>query len=145
MNVEGKSRAVRAWLATCPFIDDYVKLNAVKLEPGESSLVIDYEDKSNREFIGGVSERYYSFTLIAVADFSGDSDDVNESAMSFGEKWLDWVEAQHAAGNDPDFGPQCTIRAIESQQVSPVLDSAYQDEMLARYSFAARITYWEKG
>lgn len=69
---------------------------------------------------------------------------MNAEAEAWGEQWLDWCDAQFRAGNVPDFGDKCTIRAIESLQNIPSLAATYQEEQLARYMFQARITYWEK-
>lgn len=78
------------------------------------------------------------------ADWSEGFDSTNAEAMEFGEEWLDWVARQFQAGNVPNFGDECIIRAIEPLQNVPALAAAYQDVQLARYQFQAAITYWEK-
>lgn len=144
MNIAGKTQAVVDWLKTYPQLDDYLKLNAVDLEAGERSVQTVYNDAQVSEFIDGTTVRTYTFALVLVADWSDGFDGVNSEAQSFGDEWLDWVAAQFPA-NVPDFGENCTIKAIRPLQNIPALAAAYQEEQLARYQFQAAITYWEKG
>lgn len=144
MNVTGKTEAVRAWLKGCPELGDYLKLNAVELTAGDKAVNTVYNDQEVREFIDGSRERLYTFAVVLVADFSSGFDAVNTTANELGARILDWVDAQHALGNDPDFGQNCSIRKIESVQNVPGLAAAYQEEQLARYMFQAQITYWER-
>lgn len=144
MGVSGKTEAVVEWLKTYTELDGYLKLNATELEAGERTVSTVYNDAKVREFIDGTVERQYTFAVVMVCDWSSGFDTVNAEAESWGERWLDWCDAQFKAGNVPDFGGKCTIRAIESLQNIPSLAATYQEEQLARYMFQARITYWEK-
>ena len=144
MGSNGKTAAVVEWLNTYPELDGYLKLNATELEAGERTVSTVYNDAKVREFIDGTVERQYTFAVVMVCDWSSGFDAVNAEAESWGERWLDWCDAQFKAGNVPDFGEMCTIRAIESLQNIPSLAATYQEEQLARYMFQARITYWEK-
>lgn len=144
MGSNGKTAAVVEWLNTYPELDGYLKLNATELEAGERTVSTVYNDAKVREFIDGTVERQYTFAVVMVCDWSSGFDAVNAEAESWGERWLDWCDAQFKAGNVPNFGDKCTIRAIESLQNIPSLAATYQEEQLARYMFQARITYWEK-
>ena len=144
MNVSGKTEAVVRWLKTCGLTKKYLKLNAVDMKADERAMNVVYNDERIREFIDGTVERRYTFSLVMVADWSDGFDSTNAEAMEFGEEWLDWVARQFKAGNVPDFGKSCIIRAIEPLQNVPALAAAYQDVQLARYQFQAAITYWEK-
>lgn len=144
MGSNGKTAAVVEWLKTYPGLDVYLKLNATELEAGERTVNTVCNDAKVREFIDGTVERQYTFAVVMVCDWSSGFDTVNAEAEAWGELWLDWCDAQFKAGNVPDFGETCTIRAIESLQNIPSLAATYQEEQLARYMFQARITYWEK-
>lgn len=144
MGMKGKTKAVVEWLKTYPDLGGYLKLNATELNAGERTVNTVYNDSKVKEFINGTVERQYTFALVMVCDWSSGFDAVNEEAEEWGEEWLDWCDAQFKAGNVPDFGEKCTIRAIESLQNIPSLAATYQEEQLARYMFQARITYWEK-
>lgn len=144
MGMHGKTEAVVEWLKTYPGLDGYLKLNATELTAGERTVNTVYNDAKVREFIDGTVERQFTFALVMVCDWSSGFDTVNAEAEAWGEMWLDWCDAQFKAGNVPDFGDKCTIRAIESLQNIPSLAATYQEEQLARYMFQARITYWEK-
>lgn len=144
MGMKGKTKAVVEWLKTYPDLGGYLKLNATELNAGERTINTVYNDSKVKEFINGTVERQYTFALVMVCGWSSGFDAVNEEAEEWGEEWLDWCDAQFKAGNVPDFGEKCTIRAIESLQNIPSLAATYQEEQLARYMFQARITYWEK-
>ena len=144
MKASGKTDAVVAWLKTYPELDGYLKLNATELTVGEHAVNTVYNDWEVRQFIDGTREREFTFSLVMVCDWSSGFDSINAEAEKWGEKWLDWCDAQFAAGNVPDFGEGARIRAIESLQNIPSLAATYQEEQLARYMFQARITYWEK-
>lgn len=144
MGVSGKTAAVVEWLKTYPDLDGYLKLNATELKAGERTVDTVYNDAKVREFIDGTVERQYTFAVVMVCDWSSGFDAVNAEAEIWGERWLDWCDDQFKAGNVPDFGGKCKIRAIESLQNIPSLAATYQEEQLARYMFQARITYWEK-
>jgi hypothetical protein len=144
MRVQGKTDAVVKWLKTYDGIGKYLKLNAVDMKADERAVNVVYNDAKVREFIDGTVERRYTFSLVMVADWSEGFDSTNAEAMEFGEEWLDWVARQFQAGNVPNFGDECIIRAIEPLQNVPALAAAYQDVQLARYQFQAAITYWEK-
>ena len=144
MNVKGKTKAVLDWLKTYDGFDGYLKLNAIPLQPGESSVNTVYNDRAVRQFIDGTWEKQYTFAVVIVCHWSAGMDGINVDAEEWGENWLDWVDAQFMAGNVPDFGNEATVRGIESLQNIPSLAAAYQEEQLARYMFQARITYWEK-
>lgn len=142
MHISGKTKAVREWLATCPFLGDYLKLNAAELKDGELAVDTVYNDAEIRRFINGTSERAYTFSVVFVRDWSSGFDSVNDEAMEYGEKLADWLGNQFAAGNLPAF-ENCTIENIEPLQNVPGLAAAYQEEQLARYMMQARITYRE--
>ena len=143
MNIEGKTKAVKAWLETYPELDGYLKLNATELESGERSFDTVTNDESIREYINGTKERAFTFALVMVADWSSGFDSTNADALEWGERWLDWCAHQYDAGNLPDFGEGATILDIEPLQNVPGLAAAYQSEQLARYLFQVRILYRE--
>lgn len=133
---------MRDWLATCPLLGEYIKLNATELENGEAAFSTVYNDAKIREFISGATERSYTFGVVLVRDWSSGFDDVNAEAMEFGERLADWVGNQFAAGNLPEF-EGCTITDIEPLQNIPGLASVQQEEQLARYLFQGRVLYRE--
>lgn len=140
--IAGKTQAVKEWAEEWPPLSGYLKLNAVELVPGEFTINTVYNDAYVREFIGGKKERIYTFALVFVTNWSSGFDEVNKEAEELGEMWLDWVEAQYAAGNLPDFG-DASIRKIQSVQNIPGLSAVYDETMTAKYMFQAAITYWE--
>lgn len=143
MSIAGKTAAVVEWLKTYPDFDGYLALNGVEGEPGAHAVNTVYNDSEVREFIDGTKEREYSFSLVMIRNWSGGVDSVNQEAEEWGERWLDWVNAQYQAGNVPDFGEKCDVREIQAVQNVPGLAEVY-DEGIAKYLFQAKITYWER-
>lgn len=143
MSAQGKTKAVKEWLETWPELGGYLKLNGTELKDGERSINTVFSDNVVSEFIGGKKVKEYVFALVLVANWSSGYDAVNEEAENLASAWVDWVNAQMQAGNVPDFGSDCDIRGIESLYDKPALAMVYQEEMLAKYMFQAKITYWE--
>lgn len=141
--IEGKAEALQNWLKTWSGIDQYLKLNATTNEVGDKAVNVIYNDRVVAEYINGTALRDYTFELVLVADWSDGFDSINEEAMSFGERWADWVNEQFRAGNMPDFGDTATITKIESTYNTPSVALVYPDSKTARYSFQARIEYRE--
>lgn len=138
-----KAEAVRRWAISCPAVGKYLRMHATEMKSGARSLSIESSDADVREFIDGTREKQLTFALAFVEPWSEGMDSLNASAMQAGEEWLAWVDAQFSEDNVPDFGPGCTIRDVRSLQTSPALAAVFEEDMLAKYTFQAQITYWE--
>lgn len=144
MNIEGKTKAVAEWVKTCPFIGKRLKINAVDMKAGEVALNTVSNTQLDVEFIDGTKEKAYTFALVFVREWSDGVDKINQEAVEFGEKWQDWVSEQLDAGNVPNFGNRCTIRAIKPLQNIPDVAAVYGDVQKAQYQFQCEVTYWEE-
>ncbi len=71
------------------------------------------------------------------------TDDVNTQSMYDLREWMEWIEAQEAAKNYPDFGPKCSHYRLMNLSNMPQLAMSYQDDQMAKYQFMARLIYEE--
>lgn len=146
---DGKASAVLEWARDgWPFLDGYLKMNALISQDGEAScipetdeIIVDPEDG----FIDDTYRRRFSFQLRIVMPWSDGYDPVNQDAFRTVSSWVDWVNAQFDAGNLPDLGlgDSGFITGIETDQNMPTIDVTNSDEGLAEYIFHGRINYVE--
>lgn len=143
MKATGKTAAVLEWAKGWPDLEGYLKLNAIVTEDGDASLNVVQNDAAVSRFIDGTAVREYTFQLKVITAWSDGFDAVNERAEAFAASWQDWVSAQYALGNVPDFGEGAEVTAIEPMWNVPALNFVYQDDGLAEYVVQAVVTYEE--
>lgn len=140
--ITGKAGAVFEWLTEWPALNGYLKFNALLSKEDEASFNIVPRDYIVEQFIDGTAKRRYAFQLKAVLPWSEGYDSVNRDAEEMVASWLDWVSAQYAKGNVPQW-EGATITDIAPTQNAPGLNFVYQDDGLAEYVFEAVIDYEE--
>lgn len=139
MRIEGKTDAALEWAKTWPYLDDFLKLNAILTEDGDAALTPVFGDAKGEPFIDGSARHEYTFGLKLMLPWSDGHDPINADAERLMERWRDWVDEQFP-GNVPDWG--CEIEDIRALYDVPAV-TVYQEESLAEYNFQARITYVE--
>ena len=105
---------------------------------GSISLITNYSDRIRKEYITGVTEKAYGFTVAIVKPYSSNEDDLNLEAMNFAQTFMDWLDEQNKAKKYPDFGKNCEIL-----QNMPNLSGVNYEAGLARYMIQVRILYKE--
>lgn len=146
---EGKASAVFEWARDgWPFLDGYLKMNALITNEEEATCVPESDDiviDDYESFIDGTAPRRFSFQLRIVMPWSDGYDQVNQNAFRTVSSWVDWVNAQFDEGNLPDLGlgDGAYITAIETDQNMPSIDVTNPEEGLAEYIFHGRINYVE--
>lgn len=133
-----KHRAVWDWLMTCPMIGDLF-FNATPAKSGATCLVP--SDQIVERYIDNSELRHYNCALTRFQAFSSDPNDMaNITAVTDLEELADWLEAQTAAGNLPEFPEGCEVQEI---RVLPN-ESGYmvaQDFTQAKYMIQFQIDY----
>lgn len=110
---------------------------------GSISLITNYSDRIRKEYITGVTEKAYGFTIVIVKPYSSNGDDLNLEAMNFAQAFMDWLDEQNKAKRYPDFGKSCEIEKMENLQNMPNLSGVNYEAGLARYMIQVRILYKE--
>lgn len=109
------------------------------------AIIPQYSDRNVRTYITGDTQRAYGFAFIIVRPYSTEPIDLlNMEAMNLGQAFMEWIEAQNAVQDYPDFGAGCEIEQMEVLQNMPNLSSVNAEEGLARYMIQGRIIYREK-
>lgn len=141
--ISGKTKAVLEWAKGWPELEGYIKLNALDAnEPGDAAVMPAYNDVAVTEYIDGTAERVFTFELRVALPWSDGIDEVNATAATLAESWLDWVSEAYPS-NVPDFGEAAKITDIVPLQNVPSVALVYPDNHTAEYSFSARIEYTE--
>lgn len=140
MKREGKTNAALEWAKTWPYLDEFLKLNAILTDNDEASFQTVSSDSAGSPFIDGTAKHEYTFMLKLMLPWSDGYDPTNEEAEKLLERWADWVDEQFP-DNVPDFG-EAEIEDIRALYDVPAV-TVYQEDSLAEYNFQAQITYTE--
>ena len=133
-----KHEAVWNWLQTCPYITDMF-FNAGRADGGCTTMVP--AESVKEEYIDGSSLRSYECTLVRYMEISFEPNDGTniEDQIDF-DQLGEWVEAQNASKNFPEFpGGQ----AVQEINVSPN-QAGYMvmfEQGMAKYQLQFQIDY----
>lgn len=107
------------------------------------AFLTDYADRVKKRYVRAGAVKEYGFTIIVTKSYSPYGDDVNLQAMTFAQDLMDWVEEKNRAKQYPEFPDTCTIQKIEPLQNMPNLSGVNMEQLVARYMFQCRVTYYE--
>ncbi|MGL6202056.1 MAG: hypothetical protein ACRC3H_24320 [Lachnospiraceae bacterium] len=110
---------------------------------GAIGFITEYSNKIKKKYIRG-ADKEYGFMCLFTQLYSSSTDDVNLQAMNKAQKIIDWLDAQDAKKNYPDFGERCQVKKIEVTQNIPELASADWENQIAQYAVHCKVTYFEK-
>lgn len=118
------------------FLTSEVQNNSITMTPV-------YSDEVVKRYIDGTAERQYDFAVALYKSLSDvPYDTENLLSMTEAQSFMDWIDAQDAAKNYPDFGENCTVTKIRNLQDMPGV--AGEDGKLIKYLFQCRVEYIEK-
>lgn len=137
----GKAAAFLEWAKGWPYLDGYLKLNALTIAPGEASANPLASERVIRQYIDGTADRVYRAQMRLVLRWSDGYDAVNADADRLANEWAEWVNAQFSLGNVPEW--EAEITDIRTAEDMAALNVALQDESTAVYLFTAEIYYTE--
>ena len=134
--------AVRAFLATCPLLEDgLLRVDFLPEEAASYSVDVTPVTPVVKRYMDGSSQRQFLFTL-ATRTYYGEFIRQQLDNLAFFEQFEEWVDAQDRARNFPDLGAGRQVRRLE------VTTSGYvfaPDTETARYQIQCRMTYYQKG
>lgn len=136
-----KAAAFLEWAKGWPYLDGYIKLNALTIAPGEASANPLASERVIRQYIDGTADRVYRAQMRLVLRWSDGYDAVNADADRLANEWAEWVNAQFSLGNVPEW--EAEITDIRTAEDMAALNVALQDESTAVYLFTAEIYYTE--
>ncbi len=147
-----KNNALITFLLTCP--DIYKKplyFNLAEPQDGIAQFVTMSNDTATQiPFIDGSVAKRYSLTVICFVSISSRpivkiEGVENENIIEYEEiqNLINWISAQNAAHNFPNFGESCVVEKIYSTAEQPrldLIDNSVQPA-LAKYSFTINVEY----
>ena len=136
-----KAAAALEWARGWPYLQGYLKLNALTIAPGEAGIVPLASERVVRSYIDGTADRVYRMQMRLVLRWSDGYDEVNADADALANEWAAWVRSQHPE-NVPDW-PGAEITEITTAEDCAALNVALQDESTAVYLFTCEIHYTE--
>lgn len=137
-----KHKAIYEWLADCPLLTDTLLFDFLNERQGSVGLSPTATDKYVRQYQHGNGIKQYLFELQAMFAVSDSTDDTNIDNMELMDTWRDWIEAQQAAGNFPDFGSECSGYQLACLDNMPTMAMRY-DNGFAKYRFPATVQYYD--
>lgn len=138
----GKAEAFLEWAKGWPYLQGYLKLNALTVAPGEASVNPVASERIIRQYIDGSADRVYRAQMRLVLHWSDGYDAVNADADALANQWAAWVNSQYDLGNLPVW-EGCEITDIRTAEDQAALNIALQDESSAVYLFTCEIYYTE--
>ena len=139
MRIEGKTDAAVEWAKSWPYLNEFLKLNAIEAKDDDAAFTTVYSDSQGEPFIDGTARHEYTFGLKMMLPWSDGRDEYNAEAERLMEQWRDWVDDQFPH-NVPDWG--CEIEDIRALYDVPAV-MVYSEDSLAEYSFLCKIIYTE--
>lgn len=139
-----KHQAIFDWVASCPLLTDTLLFDFLEENHGSCGLSPTATDKylPGKQYVDGTGIKEYVFELQAMFTVSDSTDSTNIDNMNLMDTWRDWVEAQQAAGNFPDFGPECSGYRVRCPDNMPTQAMRYENNF-AKYQFPAVVQYYD--
>lgn len=135
-----KSKAVWKFISKCPLIPGYLTFNSIEEFVGSTGLIPVSSEDSIQEYTDGSKKIEYIFAITQMKPFDTGTNETNLVSLADMQAFVDWVKAQDAAGNYPEFPDNCIIESIEPLQNMPDL-AGVDASMVAKYMFQFRIIY----
>ena len=137
-----KHNVMFEYMQQCPQVKDLFfnfsenKNGGTVLSPISSEYVVE-------TYIDGTTLRWYDFTVMQYLNVSVEPNSVeNINTVFEAEKVMEWINAQDAAKNYPDFGDHCSIIGLSVLQNTPTITG--QNLRAAKFMFSCRVEYHER-
>lgn len=135
--------AVREYISTCPFLNEFARINVEYLDHETDSYTVDAlpGEPLVQRYLNGDSEKQFLFTLSSREAYGPDVLQNLENS-GFYDRFADWLEAESRTGNLPELpeGKEAlSIRAVSQGFV-------FQTEFdAAQYQIQCKVLYYQKG
>lgn len=144
--------AMLAWLAGCPAMEGVFSFQAGRAESDSIQVLTEAGDsQNNRSFIDGSIEKRFDFVVAfyKAVNHTGyvldrGSANLNLEGILDVQELIDWLDAQNAARNYPDFGEKKQIDSVRSVNNEPMLawiDGEHYSPPVAKYTVTVRVEY----
>lgn len=132
---------VRDFIAKCPLLDEFARLNVDYLGPNATEYTIDSvpTDEILKKYVDGGTLKQYIF-VFASREYYGPDVLQNIENSGFYEKFSDWLEEKTEEGDFPLLEGNKSANSIEAIS-SGYLLSATEDT--GSYQIQIRLTYYE--
>lgn len=135
-----KHEAMVEYLKQYPGLRSFLYFNTATNTVGNISVQTVYSEEWEEQDITGHGIKRYDFAVIFMTQQDQGTTYANVANMDSVQAFMDWIKAQDAAENYPDFG-DCQVLSIENLQNMPNLATA--NESVAKYMFQCRVRYYE--
>ena len=144
--------AMLVYLSRCPAMQGVFSFQAGQARSDTVQVLLEAGDaQNNRPFIDGSVEKRFDFTVAFYkpVNHTGYMPDkgagnLNLEGILDVQQLIDWLSAQNAARNYPDFGEKKQIDSVRSLNNEPVLawlDGEHYNPPLAKYTVTVRVEY----
>lgn len=144
--------AMLAYLAGCPAMEGVFSFQAGNAGSDTIQVLTEAGDaQNNRTFIDGSVEKRFDFTVAFYkpVNHTGYVLDMGTANLNLEgildvQQLIDWLDAQNAARNYPDFGEKKQIDSVRSMNNEPMLawiDGEHYSPPIAKYTVTVRVEY----
>ena len=135
--------AVRDYIDTCPFLDEFAKIDVEYLSNEKDSYTVDAlpGEPLVQRYLNGDSEKQFSFTFSSRKSYGPDVLQNLENS-GFYERFADWLESESRNGNLPKLPEGKEAMSIRAISQGFVFQTDYDE---AQYQIQCRVLYYQKG
>lgn len=147
-----KNKAVIDYLLQCPQIQQTpLYFNFINAKDNTNQIVTSANDRyMDKPYVTGAVEKLYTFTIVVFKSITDDAivkidgfAHENVEELAYIQELINWITEQNELRNYPDFGSDCDIDNITTDEETPKLVGINNQvsPALAMYSVTIQIRY----
>lgn len=140
--MDNKNTAMLNYLRQYPGLQSFLYFNSMVDQIGNTAVQTVYGETWEKKFVRGHGVKRWDFAVVKIAQADTGTSDINADETQAVQDFMDWIEAQNAEGNFPDFSPGKVI-SIENLQNMPNFAGIDNNEGTAKYMFQCRVRYYQ--
>lgn len=138
-----KHAAMQEWLKTSPALPGTLLFDFLGEEQDAVSITPVVTEEWVKRYSRSNGIRKYTFQVQVMLARSASTDTMNTDNMAVLDAIGEWIEAQQAAQNFPDFGPGVSDYTFALADNMGTMMMSYENGF-AKYGIAATVSYFEQ-
>lgn len=140
--MDNKNTAMLEYLRQYPGLQSFLFFNSMVDQIGNTSVQTVSGETWEKKYVRGHGIKQWDFAVVKIAQADTGTSDINADETQAVQDFMDWIDAQNAVGNFPDFSPG-KVLSIQNLQNMPNFAGIDNNEGTAKYMFQCRVRYYE--
>lgn len=137
---DNKNIAMLEYLRQYPGLQSFLYFNSMVDQIGNTAVQTVYGETWEKKYVRGRGIKQWDFAVVKIAQADTGTSDINADETQAVQDFMDWIDAQNAAENFPDFFPGIVL-SIENLQNMPNFAGIDNNEGTVKYMFQCRVRY----